>query len=67
MTFHRPILVGDVVSVYADVTKTGRTSITIRVETIATRRDGTEPVVVTEGTFIYVAIDDDGKPRPVPA
>lgn len=67
MTFHRPILVGDVVSVYADVTKTGRTSITVRVETIATRRDGTEPVVVTEGTFIYVAIDDDGKPRPVPA
>ncbi len=55
------------VSVYADVTKTGRTSITVRVETIATRRDGTEPVVVTEGTFIYVAIDDDGKPRPVPA
>lgn len=66
MTFHEPIRIGDLVSVYADVVRIGRTSITVRIETVATRRDGTEPVKVTEGTFVFVAIDDDGRPRPVP-
>lgn len=66
MTFNKPIRIGDVVSVYADVVKVGRTSITVRIETVVTRRDDAEPVKVTEGTFTFVAIDDDGRPRPVP-
>jgi acyl-CoA thioesterase YciA len=65
MTFHKPIEIGDLVSVYAEITRIGRTSIAVRVETVATRRDSAEEVKVTEGTFVYVAIDDAGRPRPV--
>ena len=67
MTFHRPVFVGDVVSIYADVTATGRTSLTIQVEAWARRGRTGETVKVTEGRFTYVAIGPDGKPRPVPA
>jgi len=66
MSFHQPVRIGDVVSAFADVVRIGRTSITVRVETWVTRRDRAEPLKVTEGTFVYVAIDDDGKPRAVP-
>ena len=66
MRFHAPIAVGDLVTCYARVTKTGTTSITVDIETWARRRRGTEEVRVTEGTFIYVAIDDNGRPRPLP-
>ncbi len=66
MTFHKPINIGDLVTGYATVAKTGRTSIHIHVVIVATRRLTHEEVRVTEGTFIYVAIDDEGKPRPVP-
>lgn len=65
MTFHRPVLVGDVVSCYAEVTRIGRTSITFLVQTWARRSSG-EEVKVTEGHFTFVAIDEDRKPRPVP-
>ena len=66
MRFHAPIAVGDLVTCYARVTKTGTTSITVDIETWARRRRGTEEVRVTEGTFIYVAIDDNGRPRLLP-
>ena len=66
MTFHQPIYVGDLVSVYAEVASVGRTSMQVTVQTIARRRVSGEDVRVTEGTFIYVAIDDDGRPRAVP-
>jgi acyl-CoA thioesterase YciA len=66
MTFHKPIEIGDLVSVYAEVTRIGRSSITVHVDTIVSRRDSAELVKVTEGTFVYVAIDDAGRPRPVP-
>ena len=66
MRFHAPIAVGDLVTCYARVVRSGRTSITVAVETWARRRRGSEEVKVTEGTFIYVAIDDDGRPRPLP-
>jgi len=66
MTFHRPISVGDLVSLYTRVTRVGRTSIAVHIDTIVTRRSGTEEVRVTEGTFVYVAIDEQGRPRPVP-
>ena len=66
MRFHAPIAVGDLVTCYARVVRSGRTSITVGIETWARRRRGPVEVKVTEGTFIYVAIDDDGQPRPLP-
>lgn len=66
MKFHRPISVGDHVSLYTRVTRIGRTSIAVRIETIVARRDAAEEIRVTEGTFVYVAIDDEGRPREVP-
>ncbi len=67
MTFHEPVYVGDLVSCYADVTRVGRTSIAVKVETVVRRRRSGETVRVTEGRFVYVALDADGRPRPVPA
>lgn len=67
MTFHQPIKVGDVVSIYGTVTRVGRTSMSVKLETIVVRRLDPGEIRVTEGTFIYVAIDDDGRPRPIPA
>jgi len=64
MEFHQPVFVGDVVSCYAEVVGVGRTSINVRIETFARR--GRETVQVTAGLFVYVALDDNGKPRPVP-
>jgi acyl-CoA thioesterase YciA len=67
MTFHLPVYVGDVMCVYTELEKVGRTSMTFRVEAWALRgRLGTR-VKVTEGQFVYVAIDAEGRPRPVPA
>ena len=65
MRFHAPIAIGDLVTCYARVAKTGRTSITVAIETWARRRRGPAEVKVTEGTFIYVAIDEEGRPRPL--
>lgn len=65
MTFHLPVFVGDMVGFYAEVVRTGRTSITVRVEAWAERRGTLERVRVTEGVFTYVAIGPDRKPRPV--
>ena len=66
MRFHKPIAIGDLVSLYAKILKTGTTSISVHVETWARRRSGREDVMVTEGTYVYVAIDDDAQPRPIP-
>jgi len=66
LEFKKPVFVGDVVSCYAAVTRVGRTSITIKTDVYAERRAATEYVKVTEATFTYVAIGDDGRPRVVP-
>ena len=66
MTFVEPIKVGDMVSIYGEVQKVGRTSITIDLETVVQRRTGTTDIRVTHGTFVFVAIDEEGKPRSVP-
>ena len=66
MTFVQPIKVGDLVSIYGSVTKIGRSSITIALETVVERRLDPTPIQVTHGTFVFVAIDEDGKPRAVP-
>lgn len=67
MKFLRPVIIGDIVSIYTDVLKAGTTSLHIQVEVMARRRalpDG--EAKVTEGVFIFVAIDEDGKKRPIP-
>ncbi|MFZ5783875.1 MAG: acyl-CoA thioesterase [Pseudomonadota bacterium] len=66
MTFVEPIKVGDMVSIYGEVTRIGRTSITVELETVVQRRLEDTDRRVTHGTFVFVAIDDDGRPRPVP-
>jgi len=65
MAFHEPIEVGDVISIYAEVAKVGRTSITVDIDVFAERGVERKDVKVTEGTYIFVAIDEDGRPRPV--
>ena len=66
--FKQPVLVGDVVSFYAEVVRVGRTSITVNVEVYAQRKPEREEVVkVTEATLTYVAIDADRNPRVVSA
>lgn len=65
MKFIAPILLHDLISVYAEVERIGRTSIGIRIEVIATRKNGTEEVKVTEGLFTFVALDESNRPRPV--
>ncbi|PHS76691.1 MAG: acyl-CoA thioesterase [Rhodospirillaceae bacterium] len=68
MEFHNPVYVGDVLSCYADVRKVGNTSITIHVQAWVHRRDGskTNEIKVTEGDFVFVALNEDGSKRAVP-
>lgn len=65
--FKEPILMGDIVSFYAEIVKVGNTSITVSVDVYA-QRDPAKPVCVkvTEAWLTYVAIGDDRKPRPIP-
>ena len=68
MVFHQPVSVGDEVSIYATVIKTGRTSIRVHVEAWKRPRNHAQAASmrVTEGVFTYVAIDEHRKPRPLP-
>lgn len=66
MTFHVPVHVGDVIACYTSFERIGNTSLTTHIEVWAIQNACEQPVKVTEGRFIYVAIDDDGKKRPVP-
>ena len=65
MEFIAPILLHDIVSVYAHVERIGRTSIAIRIEVVAMRDRGTREVKVTEGLFTFVALDENHRPRPI--
>ncbi len=67
MIFIAPMRVGDVLEVYTLVQRIGRTSMTIRIEAWAMRFQTSRRDKVTEATFTFVAVDDDGRPRPVPA
>jgi acyl-CoA thioesterase YciA len=68
--FKQPVLVGDVVSLYAEIVRTGRTSITVDVEVLAERHPQLQlplaVVRVTEATLTYVAIGEDRRPRELP-
>ena len=68
MEFHKPVFVGDVVSCFATIVKVGTTSITADIEVFAERRRNARVrcVKVTAAVMIYVALTDDGEPRPVP-
>ncbi|GJD56834.1 acyl-CoA thioesterase [Methylobacterium dankookense] len=66
MTFIRPVRVGDVLCVYTRVAHVGRTSMKIEVEAWARRFRTRVREKVTEATFTFVAIDDEGRPRPIP-
>ena len=65
MQFLRPVKVGDEVSIYAEMTRVGRTSMTIFTEAWRRERTGEEALKVTEATFTFVAIDDTGVPRAI--
>ncbi|MDR3455209.1 MAG: acyl-CoA thioesterase [Rhodoferax sp.] len=65
--FKQPVRVGDLLSFYSEVTRIGRTSITVDVEVYAERmRTQGRYIKVTEASVTYVAIDDQGRPRPLP-
>ena len=66
--FKQPVRVGDILSFYSELTRIGRTSMTVKVEVYAERfRSQGRYIKVTEASVTYVAIDDNGQPRPVPA
>lgn len=66
MNFLEPILLRDIISVYATVAKRGRTSIAIRLDVIATRERGAVEIKVTSGVFTFVALDEHFQPKPLP-
>ncbi len=66
MTFHKPVHVGDVLCVYSQVDRIGRTSMSIHLEAWALRGRIGEREKVTEGEFTFVAIGEDGRPCQIP-
>ena len=65
VVFHKPVFLGDLVSLYTETLKVGRTSVTTRVVVEAKRADSGETVRVTEADVVYVAVDKDWRPVPV--
>jgi acyl-CoA thioesterase YciA len=66
MNFRKPVFVGDLVSVHATLVRIGKTSITVHLEAWVMRRKEMQFILVTDGKFTYVAIDDQGNPQEVP-
>ena len=67
MAFEQPVKIGDTMSIYTNIIRVGRTSITMSVEAWATRSRYHKLEKVTDGTFIMVALDENGQPTPIPA
>jgi acyl-CoA thioesterase YciA len=67
MTFIAPVKVGDVLCVYTTVERVGNTSITVALEAWARRNRLADRVKVTDGRFVYVALDEQGNKRKIPA
>ena len=65
MEFLRPVSVGDEVSCFCTLAKQGESSISVKIETWTRDRTSGNSVKVTEGVFTFVALDENGKPRPV--
>jgi acyl-CoA thioesterase YciA len=66
MNFRKSVYVGDLVSVHANLVRVGRTSITVHLEAWVKRRKEAQSILVTDGNFTYVAIDEQGKPLVIP-
>ncbi len=66
MAFHQPVRIGDVLAIHAEMTREGRSSMTIAIEAWVTRLPAGEHFPVTRATFVFVAIDEDGQPRKLP-
>ncbi len=67
MTFRKSVSVGDVMCIYTDLLRIGTTSISVHVEAWVLRRNQAPRFLVTEGRFVYVALDGDRKPRKIEA
>lgn len=67
MIFAKPMKVGDTLSIYADITRVGRTSMTLSLEAWAQRYLSDVMEKVTHADFVMVALDEQGKPAPIPA
>ena len=65
MNFRKAVYVGDLVSVHANLVRVGRTSMTIHLEAWVLRRKEMKPILVTDGNFTYVAIDEQGRPQAI--
>ena len=65
MNFRKAVYVGDLVSVYGKLVRVGRTSISVRLEAWVVRRKEVQPILVTDGNFTYVSIDDQGRPQEI--
>src|SRR5205807_4917179 len=65
MNFRKPVFVGDLVSVHANLVRIGRTSVTVHLEAWVLRRKEMRSILVTDGNFTYVSIDDEGHPQPI--
>ena len=66
MSFIRPVKVGDILSCYTEIVSIGNSSIVVHVEAWVQRDRSRRTVKVTEAEFKFVALDADGRPRPVP-
>ena len=65
MNFRKPVYVGDLVSVHANLVRIGRTSVTVHLEAWVLRRKEMQSILVTDGNFTYVSIDDQGHPQAI--
>ena len=65
MNFRKAVNVGDLVSVHGSLVRVGRTSVSVHLEAWVTRRKETQAILVTDGNFTYVSIDDHGKPQEI--
>jgi acyl-CoA thioesterase YciA len=66
MNFRKPVFVGDLVSVHGSLVRIGRTSMTVHLEVWVLRRKEMHSILVTDGNFTYVSIDDSGHPQVIP-
>lgn len=65
MKFHQPVKVGDWLSVYTDITNVGNTSLTVHIEVTVVSRETEKETMVTEGDFIFVALDENHRPKKI--
>jgi acyl-CoA thioesterase YciA len=65
MNFRKPVFVGDVLSVHANLVRIGNTSVTVHLEAWVLRRNELHSILVTDGHFTYVSIDDHGHPQAI--